>query len=149
LTKRAPQLPLGLVEPSGWGGARPGAAHLIVEADDPDALARGMRALSGSAAMRLNSLMGTHGRVFTDRYHAHVLRTPAEVKHAIAYVLGNLASHALRRGEPVPLGFVDPFSSGAERGPDGEPPPVSRPESWLLRSGSFAREPVAEYGAAA
>jgi REP-associated tyrosine transposase len=126
-------------------------AHLIVEADDSDALARGMRALSGSMAMRLNALMGTRGRVFADRYHAHVLRTPAEVKHATAYVLGNFASHARRRGERVRSRFVDPYSSAAERGPDGEPPPVSEPRSWLLRSARVvvAREPVVEYPAAA
>jgi REP element-mobilizing transposase RayT len=122
--------------------------HLVVEADDSGALARGMRALTGSMAMRLNVLMRTRGRVFADRYHAHVLRTPAEVSAALSYVLGNFASHARRRGEPAPDGFVDPYSSAAERGPDGEPPPVSAPRSWLLRSrGELAREPVAEYRA--
>ena len=79
-----------------------------------------------------------------------MLRTPAEARHAVAYVLGNFASHARRRGERVPDGFVDPYSSAAERGPDGEPPPVSAPQSWLLRSaGVVAGEPVAEYATAA
>jgi hypothetical protein len=124
--------------------------HLIVEADDAGALARGMQAVSGRIAIRLNQLMEKRGAVFTDRYHAHVLSTPAEVRNALAYVLGNFASHAVRRGEPVAAGFVDPYSSAAPGGPDGPPPPVSPPSSWLLASGGMvAREPEAAYAAAA
>jgi REP element-mobilizing transposase RayT len=124
--------------------------HLIVEADDVRALARGMKALSGRIAMRLNQLMGRRGAVFADRYHAHVLRTPAEVRNALAYVLGNFASHAARRGEPMGTGYVDPYSSAAPVGPDGLSPPVSAPRSWLLATrGSVAREPEAVYAAAA
>lgn len=107
--------------------------HLIVEADDATALARGMKALSGRIALGLNRLMGSRGRIFADRYHARVLRTPTETRHAIAYVLGNFASHAARRGESISAAFVDPYSSAAEHGPDGEPPPVSAPRSWLIR----------------
>lgn len=116
--------------------------HLIVEADSPEALANGMRAVTGRTALGLNRMMGTRGSVFADRYHAHVLRTPAEVKNALAYVLGNFVSHALRRGERVSAAYVDAYSSAVERGPDGLPPPVSATKSWLLRS-AVAREPVA------
>jgi len=123
--------------------------HLVVEADDAKALATGMRALSGRIAVGLNKLMGRRGPVFSDRYHAHVLRAPAEVRNAIAYVLGNFASHASRRGEPVDPSRADPYSSAAARGPDGEAPPVIAPETWLLRGGGrFVREPEAEYAAA-
>jgi REP element-mobilizing transposase RayT len=123
--------------------------HFIVEAEDARALACGMKALSGRVAIRLNQLMGRRGRVFTDRYHAHVLRSPAEVRHAIAYVLGNFASHARRRGEPLSERFVDPYSSAAAHGPDGLRPPASEPETWLLRSGGgIAREAEAVYVAA-
>lgn len=123
--------------------------HLIVEADDAAALARGMRAVSGRIAIGLNRLMGTRGRVFSDRYHAHVLRTRAEVRNAVTYVLGNFVSHRRREGEPIAPRFVDPFSSAAPRGPDGEPPPVSPPESWLLRSvGLAANEAEAEHSVA-
>ena len=45
-------------------------------------------------------MMGRKGPVLQDRYHAHVLRTPAEVRNALRYVLGNFESHAERRGEP-------------------------------------------------
>jgi hypothetical protein len=49
-------------------------------------------------ARGLNAMMGRTGPVFEDRYHAHVLRTPAEVRNALRYVLGNYSSHAARRG---------------------------------------------------
>jgi putative transposase len=109
-----------------------------------------MKAFLARLGMGLNSLMGRRGKVFQDRYHAHVLRTPTEVRHALAYLLGNFASHALRRGESVPSGFVDPYSSEAASGPDGGAPPVARPRSWLLRTrGSVASEPESAYTAAA
>ncbi len=123
--------------------------HLVIEAHSAKTLANGMRALAGRIALGLNVMMGRSGAAFDDRYHAHVLRTPTEVRHVLAYVLGNFASHALRRGECVSSGYVDPYSSAAERGPDGFPPPVSRPESWLLRTGGIVvREPEALYAAA-
>jgi REP element-mobilizing transposase RayT len=114
--------------------------HLICEADSSDALSRGVRALSIRLARGLNAMMGRSGPVFADRYDAHVLRTPAEVRNAVRYVLGNFESHAVRRGEPRSMkGWVDPFSSAAGRGPR-EPqlalfPDVatSPPETWLLR----------------
>jgi hypothetical protein len=37
-------------------------------------------------------MMGREGRVFDDRYHARVLRTPTEVRHAIHYVRTTRAS---------------------------------------------------------
>jgi REP element-mobilizing transposase RayT len=91
--------------------------HLLVEADGPTALANGMRELCIRVARGMNRLMSRRGPVFRDRYHAHVLRTPAEVRNAVRYVLGNHASHARRRGEPVANGFVDPYSSAILRGP--------------------------------
>ncbi len=124
--------------------------HLIVETDGAAALGNAMRALSIRLSRRLNALLGTRGRVLEDRYHAHALRTPAEVRNAVAYVVGNFASHAERRGEYVPADFVDPYSSAAAVGPDGLPPPVSRPRTWLLAThGAIAREPEAVYAVAA
>lgn len=108
--------------------------HGLVEAASPAALAGGMRALSGRLALGLNAMMGRKGPVFADRYHAHVLRTPAEVRNALAYVLGNFASHAARRGEPLTASRPDPFSSAAPLGPDGRPWPVVPARSWLART---------------
>jgi REP element-mobilizing transposase RayT len=114
--------------------------HLIVEADSAAALANGMRSLSGRAAIGLNRMMGRRGPVFEDRYFAHVLHSPSEVERAVAYVLGNFASHILR-GVRIDDGPVDPYSSAAAVGPDGRAPPISEPRSWLLRSrASAARE---------
>jgi REP element-mobilizing transposase RayT len=62
--------------------------HLIAEASGNSGVADGMRALGIRLAKGLNSMMGRRGRVFADRYHAHVLRTPAEARNAIRYVLG-------------------------------------------------------------
>ncbi|TAJ11772.1 MAG: hypothetical protein EPO68_14185, partial [Planctomycetota bacterium] len=80
--------------------------HLIVEADDRIALTRGTRALLVRLARNLNRLWCRRGAVFADRYHAHELKSPAEVRRALAYVLHNARRHgALGAG-------IDPFSSG-------------------------------------
>ncbi len=78
--------------------------HLLIEAQDNRALAEGMQGLSVRLARGLNRLMGRHGKVLADRFHAHVLRTPAETRRAIAYVLLNHRSHAARSGERVGRG---------------------------------------------
>jgi len=77
--------------------------------------------------------MDRSGRVFADRYHAHILRTRAEVANAIAYVVGNYAVHALRRGQQVAAGFVDEYSSAYPRHTGA--PLVAVPQGWLLRIG--------------
>ncbi len=125
--------------------------HLIVEADGARALATGMRALSIRIARGLNAMMGRDGPVYEDRYHAHVLATRAEVRNAVRYVLGNFASHARRRGEPVREGFVDRFSSAATSPPrSGQASlwlePITRsPATWLLgTTGSSPSVPRAD-----
>lgn len=120
--------------------------HLICEADGAPALSNGVRALSIRLARWLNRMMGRSGPVFSDRYHAHVLRTPAEVRNALRYVIGNFASHAVRRGEPKRDGWLDPFSSAAVK-PARTPqrdlfvePSTRAAGTWLLRqAGSVAR----------
>jgi hypothetical protein len=113
--------------------------HLIIEADGARSLATAVRALSIRIARGLNRMMGRRGPVFEDRYYAHVLRRPAEVLNALRYVVGNFASHAERRGEPVRPGFVDRFSSEVARAPRGAQGvlfvvPVTRTAgTWLLR----------------
>ncbi len=104
--------------------------HLVVEAPDEVRLARGLQGLAVRIARRLNRMMGRTGKVFADRYHGHVLRTPAEVARAVAYVLGNFFVHALRRGERVDETVTDEYSSAvvAETGP----PLVAPPQTWLL-----------------
>jgi len=118
--------------------------HLICEAADRLALARGIQVFASMAARRLNKLRGTRGPVFADRYHARALKTPTEVRHALCYVLNNWRHH--NRDHRWPF---DPFSSGAlfdgwadataEPRPawldPEEPIPIARPRTWLLREG--------------
>jgi REP element-mobilizing transposase RayT len=94
--------------------------HLIVEAEGTVDLARGMQSLSIRIARRLNAVMGRAGAVFADRYFAHILKTPAEVRHAVRYVLRNAQRHYGVAG-------ADPFSSAAH------PQTVAAPRTWLLR----------------
>ncbi|HEY0477895.1 MAG TPA: transposase, partial [Kofleriaceae bacterium] len=68
--------------------------HLLVEAPNRRALARAIQGFSIRVAKGLNRMMGRSGRVFDDRYHARVLRTPTEVRHALHYVLDNARKHA-------------------------------------------------------
>ena len=103
--------------------------HLIVEANDADALARGMQALSIRIARAVNRVLERQGKVFADRYHAHALRSPTETANAIAYVLGNSHIHAGRRGRAIREDAIDPLSSAANR------QLVAQPHTWLLRIG--------------
>jgi len=119
--------------------------HLIVEAEDKDALSRGLRALQIRIARRLNRHAGRKGRVFSDRYHARALCTPRETRAALAYVLLNGRHHGARDGRAAVL---DPCSSAA--GFDGwsrpcalpagyaEAEPIAAtaaPKTWLIRIG--------------
>jgi hypothetical protein len=91
----------------------------------------------------VNRVTGRRGRVLNDRYHLQVLRTPREVRNAIAYVLLNARKHAMQiRGAVFRSHTVDPASSG--RWFDGwreaiarprDPPVVAQPRSWLLARG--------------
>ncbi|HEX9602737.1 MAG TPA: hypothetical protein VF973_03225 [Myxococcales bacterium] len=110
--------------------------HLVVEALDAECLSRGMQGLTIRIAKRLNRVMGRRGAVFADRYHEHVLRSPSEVARALAYVLGNFAVHARRRGDWSVGVEIDPYCSVSvevQLGPG--PPLISEPRTWLLCSG--------------
>ena len=112
--------------------------HLLVEAQDERALARGLQSLEIRVAKGLNKMMNRRGRVFADRYHAHILRTPTEVANALRYVRGNFNVHSARRAEPT-LAAPDEYSSAAllngalPHEQDG--PLVSAAETWLLSAG--------------
>lgn len=111
--------------------------HAIVEARDEVALSRGMTGLCVRVARGLNRVWKRVGRVWADRFHARVLHSPREVRHAIAYVLLNATKHAVRAGG------VDPWSSGDEfdgwkegvRARSGLGLAVGRARGWLLRVG--------------
>jgi REP element-mobilizing transposase RayT len=67
--------------------------------------------------------------------HLHALVEAADPR-ALAYVLGNFASHSARRGEPIGTDRPDQFSSAAAAGPDGRPVPVAPARTWLLTGGA-------------
>ena len=112
--------------------------HLIVEAEDNRSLARGMNGLAVRVARTLNKLWGRVGRVFADRFHAHVLETPREVRNALRYVLRNTEKHGVAY-----IGGPDPFTSGESfdgwrNSPnlaDSRATLFGRARTWLLRVG--------------
>jgi hypothetical protein len=118
-------------------------AHFVVEAASGEALGRGMKALAARFARAANRVFGRRGPVLEDRYHLRVLRTPREVRHAIAYVLQNVRKHLAQEGVRLPRETrVDPASSGRwfsgwrEALPRAhDPPAVVAPQSWILRVG--------------
>src|SRR3954469_22749173 len=84
--------------------------HLIVEAENKTALARGMKSFEISAAKHMNAAMGgKRGQVFKDRYHLEVITSPRQARRALAYVLNNWRKHREDAGRSW---NVDPFSSG-------------------------------------
>jgi putative transposase len=105
--------------------------HLLVEAADPTALARAIKGLSVRIAKGLNQMMGTKGPVFADRYHAHVLSSPTEVRRAMTYIADNARKHAAERGEVYSATYVDPFSSDAP----SDDIVLPAPRTWLVREG--------------
>jgi REP element-mobilizing transposase RayT len=122
-------------------------AHLIVEAQDRDALGRGMMAIGARLARAVNRAAGRSGRVLADRYHVRLLPTPREVRNALRYVLLNARRHSTSaRSALKQAARLDPASSarwfdgwkhkGSEDGErkDGGRS-VARPRTWLLTVG--------------
>jgi len=117
--------------------------HFIAEAKDRRALSRGMQGLLIRIAKRLNKWWVRKGSVFDDRYHDHILRTPREVRNALAYVLNNVRKHAREHGRKL-LTLLDPFASGrwfdgwrdaSARSVSAHSRPVATARSWLLQKG--------------
>ena len=117
--------------------------HLLVEADTPTRLARGVQGLAVRTAKAINRLLHRRGAVWAERYHAHALKTPREVRNALVYVLNNFRKHV-----PGARG-LDPRSSAAwftgwrtavarmlGRSP------VAAPRTWLAAVGWRRRGPI-------
>jgi REP element-mobilizing transposase RayT len=129
--------------------------HMIVEAEDKRALARGMQGFQISAARNINLVLGDgvrrrRGKVFADRYHLEVITSPRQARHTISYVLSNWRKHGEDSAGLARTWLVDPFSSAVSF-PDWaeledrpwmwpiretyDPLVVRRPRSWLLAEG--------------
>ena len=134
--------------------------HLLVEADHKEALASGMQGFQISAAKQLNAAISQgkpgprrRGTVFPDRYHAEVITSPRQARHALNYVLNNWRKHQEDRALPMSEWKIDWFSTAAMfpgwaeyapyeeepflwRGPETyDPLVVYQPRTWLLRDG--------------
>jgi putative transposase len=113
--------------------------HVIVEACDRHALSRGMQGLGVRIARALNRWWKRTGRVFADRYHARVLRSPREVRTALFYVLQNARKHRIWAAGADPCSSAPWFDGWLEgQGGQGE---IERPgwlraaRTWLLAHG--------------
>ena len=122
--------------------------HLIVEAANKLSLSRGIQGFSVSAARRLNSALMRKGKLFAHRYHARALKTPREVRNALAYVLLNRKHHDAEKA--FSRYWIDPMSSAAwftgwaqpVRGDEvwkrellAHVRPTALAETWLLTTG--------------
>ena len=78
--------------------------HLLCEALDRRELSRRTQGLAIRIAKKLNRVWGRIGKVFADRYFDRILRSPREVRSALAYVLNNARRHGifLRPDQPDP-----------------------------------------------
>ncbi|MGH7288280.1 MAG: transposase [Myxococcota bacterium] len=123
-------------------------AHLIVEAHGKHALANGMKSIAARLARAINRVCGRSGPVLDGRFHHRLLRTPREVRRALAYVLLNARRHLAKRRtlSRTAAGRLDPASSArwfdgwrpnvANRVEETRgDPEVARPRTWLLRIG--------------
>jgi REP element-mobilizing transposase RayT len=129
--------------------------HLICEADDAMSLARGVQGLAIRLARRLNTALKRKGKFFGPRYHAVALRSPAQVRNTLRYVLLNRKHHAVATKRFF-TGWVDPYSSGAWFRGWSAPirvnsvigdlvtleAPTRAPRTWLLRVGWRRAGPI-------
>ncbi|HVH06861.1 MAG TPA: hypothetical protein VNE71_12765 [Myxococcota bacterium] len=134
-------------------------AHVIVEANGPEALGRGMKSLAARFARAVNRGLGRTGKVLADRYHLQILTCPRQVRNVLAYVLLNARRHAAKRlarlgrkAKPLPRqgvldaassarwfdGWRDDLDHALDRSPPralGRAPAVVEPTVWLLLEG--------------
>ena len=83
--------------------------HMIVEADDNDAFARGMKSFSVRANRLFNAALGRgRGRGWGDRYHRRDLTDARQVRNALVYCINNYKKHL---GMSHGLMRIDPCSS--------------------------------------
>jgi len=81
--------------------------HLIVEAQDHEALGRGMKAVGIRVAKAVQAVFGVKGQVFETGHHAQHLMNDLQIYNALRYVLLNTRKHTRGRSRPQ----VDFFSS--------------------------------------
>jgi REP element-mobilizing transposase RayT len=70
--------------------------HLVCEADNHEALARGMQGFGVRAAKAINKALGRKGSVFAERYAVTVVSSARQVRNTLCYVLHNARRHGAR-----------------------------------------------------
>jgi REP element-mobilizing transposase RayT len=118
--------------------------HLICEGRDTQALSRGVQRVSSMLARTLNQHFSRRGRLFKERFHGVVIKTPRQMRNALRYVLLNHHKHHAEAKLEAAEGF-DAFSSwryfdgwlrpAARCRPPPADAPVAAPASWLLDKG--------------
>jgi REP element-mobilizing transposase RayT len=128
--------------------------HLLCEASDRIALARGLQGFQISAAKHLNRECSRQGQVFPDRYFAEPIDSVRQIRHTLNYVLNNWRKHRQDGGYSLFDGRIDPYSSGVwfagwkERTlpvavPENyEAPRVSAAQTWYLVHGYKLGPPI-------
>ena len=130
--------------------------HLVVEAEDHEALACGMKAVGSRLARSVQRVTGWRGRVMLGRYHLQRLTSPKQVRNALRYMLLNRRKHAAKDVRKLrDQWLVDPASSGRafEAWVPGTVPAVdlvavrkelgvARARSWLLSAGWQRHHPL-------
>ena len=122
--------------------------HLLVESAGKENLGRGMKAIAARVARAAQRAFGLAGPMLHGRYHLRILRTPQEVRRALAYVLLNARKHWRERHGAPPPERLDAASSarwfdGWRRAPPvreavaeaPESPEVAPARTWLLATG--------------
>jgi len=113
--------------------------HLLIEAQDKRALARGMQGLLISVAKRLNRLWRRKkGSVFADRYFSRLVEGFRPLRTVLKYIHNNGRKHGVWGSSTQP----DPYSSGRwfrSWGGEGNirrplrASPVVEPGEWTLQ----------------
>jgi REP element-mobilizing transposase RayT len=111
--------------------------HLVVEAEDNDALARGMKSFAVRANRLFNAASGRRrGKVWAGRYHRADLKTPRQVRNALVYVLHNGRKHGVVTSSKLVIDACSsaPWFAGwtmARTVREG-PRPTEEPRTFLL-----------------
>ena len=136
--------------------------HLLVEAENKKALARGMKSFETSLGKHINAIMTRKrrqkrkGQVFADRYHVRAIKSVRGTRNALCYILNNWRHHPnSARGPRLIDGKLDPYSSAIlfagwkektvpeiHIPEDYEAPFVRAPTTWLLKSGWKLAKPI-------
>jgi REP element-mobilizing transposase RayT len=118
--------------------------HLLVEAKDKEAIARGIGRFEILVAKKVNAVLERSGKVFEFRYHRVDITTPKQMRGALAYVLNNWRRHREDLTTPgAENALIDPYSTGwafdgwadLDALPAWDRLPSAEPRTWLLRVG--------------